>query len=290
MPWFPRDFRSATLGWSHVAKSIYRDLLDAQWDLGKLPIAPEALRRIVGATDAEWSDAWAHCEDKFPVVDGARCNRRMSDDREFIKRRHERRVITGRQNRTGNGGSNGSGNAPSSAGSNAPTDAQSNTGAMPGALHKHPDPYPDPNKNPEPEPKTGEVNGVLALDSVENLSQSSTLRHRAKMRGVPASEKNPDEDRPLIMHASLPKATWAHWIGWRKRHRMPLDERTLGMHLKLLARFTEAQQSEIIETSINAGWQGLFALKGVKGALDAPRPRLKSAAELEAEERQHGSG
>ena len=46
MPWFPRDFRSSTIGWPLIAKAIYRELLDAQWDMERLPIDPDKLRRI----------------------------------------------------------------------------------------------------------------------------------------------------------------------------------------------------------------------------------------------------
>ena len=58
LPWFPRDFASATRGWPLIARGIYRELLDAQWDMGALPNDEMILRRIVGATEAEWKLAW----------------------------------------------------------------------------------------------------------------------------------------------------------------------------------------------------------------------------------------
>jgi uncharacterized protein YdaU (DUF1376 family) len=97
MPFYPRDFRSSTLGWPLIARGAYRELLDAQWDsggasIGTLPDDEEALRSIVGATPAEWKVAWRFIEAKFPRVDGGRRNERLESHRkvavdEFEKRR-----------------------------------------------------------------------------------------------------------------------------------------------------------------------------------------------------------
>ena len=97
MPYYPRDFRSSTLGWPLVARGVYRELLDAQWDsggagVGTLPDDEEALRTIVGASPAEWKTAWRYIAPKFPQVDGGRRNHRLEMHRqtaieEFVKRR-----------------------------------------------------------------------------------------------------------------------------------------------------------------------------------------------------------
>ncbi len=54
-------------------------------------------------------------------------------------------------------------------------------------------------------------------------------------------------------------------VGHRRRKRWPIDATTLGKQLKVLAGHSTAQQIEIIERSINAGWQGLFPPKTVNG-------------------------
>lgn len=55
MPWYPRDFASATRTWPLVARGAFRELLDAQWDMGGsqaglLPADPEELRELARAT------------------------------------------------------------------------------------------------------------------------------------------------------------------------------------------------------------------------------------------------
>lgn len=97
MPWYPRDFASATRTWPLDARGAYRELLDAQWDAGGsqpglLPDDPEQLRELVRATPAQWKVAWKFIEAKFPQVDGGRRNERLEGHRnaaivEFEKRR-----------------------------------------------------------------------------------------------------------------------------------------------------------------------------------------------------------
>jgi uncharacterized protein YdaU (DUF1376 family) len=98
MPWYPRDFASSTRGWPLVARGVYRELLDSQWDLGGvthggiLPEDEDALRMLAGATAPEWRIAWPLVEPKFPLVTGGRQNSRLEAHRraavdEFLARR-----------------------------------------------------------------------------------------------------------------------------------------------------------------------------------------------------------
>jgi uncharacterized protein YdaU (DUF1376 family) len=75
LPWYPADFLSSTRGWSVTAKGVYRELIDAQWELGGLPKNPAELQRMIHATDAEWRNWSVKIEAKFPIdTDGLRRN------------------------------------------------------------------------------------------------------------------------------------------------------------------------------------------------------------------------
>lgn len=92
MPWYPRDFASSTQGWPLLARAVYRELLDASWDIGLLPADSEILRRIVGASSTEWDAAWPLVAAKFEVgSDGNLRNARLEEHRakafELWKRR-----------------------------------------------------------------------------------------------------------------------------------------------------------------------------------------------------------
>lgn len=91
MKWYPRDFSSSTRGWPLVARAVYRELLDAQWDAGgnetgTLPDDEEQLREIARASKTEWRIAWPFVEPKFQRVEGGRRNLRLEDHREAALR------------------------------------------------------------------------------------------------------------------------------------------------------------------------------------------------------------
>ena len=89
MPWYPRDFASSTRGWPLVARAVYRELLDAQWDMSILPAEEEHLRELAGAKSAEWRVAWRYLEAKFPLSGGGRRNARLEAHRQAAIRKHE---------------------------------------------------------------------------------------------------------------------------------------------------------------------------------------------------------
>lgn len=96
MPWYPRDFKSSTLAWPLAARAIYRELLDAQWDVGGagagvLPDDEAVLRRMVDATPTEWRAAWPLVAPKFPRVPGGRQNPRLEEHRAAAVREFEGR-------------------------------------------------------------------------------------------------------------------------------------------------------------------------------------------------------
>jgi hypothetical protein len=86
-------------------------------------------------------------------------------------------------------------------------------------------------------------------------------------RDIPLSSPTPTPPKSadaLVLHASLPNPEWLEWIDHRKSKRWPNDNRTLRRQLAVLAQHDTQTQREMIDTSINAGWQGIFAPKGKK--------------------------
>jgi hypothetical protein len=64
--YYPGDHLRLVRGWPLIARAVYRELLDAQWDLEVLPAAPQRLREIVGASAEQWRIAWSFCARHFP--------------------------------------------------------------------------------------------------------------------------------------------------------------------------------------------------------------------------------
>jgi uncharacterized protein YdaU (DUF1376 family) len=97
MPWYPRDFASSTRTWPFSARGVYRELLDAQWDLGGsqpgiLPDDPDQLRELARVPEPDWKVAWRFVAGKFPKIEGGgRQNARLEEHRQMALREFEAR-------------------------------------------------------------------------------------------------------------------------------------------------------------------------------------------------------
>lgn len=90
--WIPGDYLRVTRGWPPIARLVYRDLLDAQWDLGELPAGPERLHELVnGLTDDDWRTAWPIVEPHFPREGAGRQNFGLEVQRAEIQQMIEAR-------------------------------------------------------------------------------------------------------------------------------------------------------------------------------------------------------
>lgn len=99
LKWFASDFAGATRGWPFVARALYRELLDAQWDMGGLPADEAALRRVAGVdTDEVWSTAWPVVRPKFERCDdGLLRNPRLEQERELAAASVAKRAEAGKK-------------------------------------------------------------------------------------------------------------------------------------------------------------------------------------------------
>lgn len=81
-----------------AGESFYLRLLMHQWknEADGLPVDPELLRRLSGASPKEWRAAWAMLERHFPVCeDGKRRNPRTENERQFALDRRAKRSAAG---------------------------------------------------------------------------------------------------------------------------------------------------------------------------------------------------
>jgi len=77
--WFPGDYQRETRGWPLEARAIYRELLDAEWDIGPLPDDPELLREMVRATEEQWRTGWPVVAPCFLRHRGRRWHARLEE-------------------------------------------------------------------------------------------------------------------------------------------------------------------------------------------------------------------
>lgn len=97
LPWYPANFFASTRGWPLVAKGLYRELLDVQWEQGSLPASAPELRELIGATAQDWRH-WPRVEPKFPIgADGRRRNARLESHRAKAARKAEKAAEAARE-------------------------------------------------------------------------------------------------------------------------------------------------------------------------------------------------
>ena len=137
-----------------------------------------------------------------------------------------------------------------------------NKARMKARTHKPPEDPRTPPKTPADPP------------SDSDSDSDSDKRKTQEARAAPAV---------LALHANLPKEAWEEWLAQRRKRRWPMDPVTLGKHLKVLVSYDAETQRRIIDNSINAGWQGLFPLKG-NGSTKRPHREAPTTEELEARE------
>lgn len=261
MPWYPDAFLGATLGWNWKNRAIYRALLDAQWLLETLPSEEADLAAIVGCTVEELRASWAQAGLKFSFTpDGRLVNERLEEHRAFAFEKHHQAVEKGRL------------------GGNTRAERAKEQAGLKLSLK--------PSLSPGSSSASAQVQAGLKHLSLSESGSGSVLTLVPKdSPPTPdgGSGGNPERAAPLVLHDSLPQIPWREWLEHRRVRRWPVDRRTLQKQLNTLAPFDSAIQTRMIDDSINAGWQGIFAPKGTGGA-KKPFTPPRSVAQMEADE------
>jgi uncharacterized protein YdaU (DUF1376 family) len=96
MPWFPRDWLTATRLMSLAERGAYSDLLFYQWELGKLPTKREALLRLLGCSEAEFNEVWITIGPKFVVNGQSMHNEKLEEHRAKSKQLKSDKSLAGK--------------------------------------------------------------------------------------------------------------------------------------------------------------------------------------------------
>lgn len=97
MPWYPDQFQASTVAWTFAERSLYRSLLDAQWQLGVLPTDPKRLRLIVGMPEADFTEAWQTVAEKFVAHGSGLVNKRLKYHLDEALRRKQHASTAGQR-------------------------------------------------------------------------------------------------------------------------------------------------------------------------------------------------
>lgn len=95
MPWYPRDFWSATQHWPFEARCVYRELLDLQWDIGYIPNDPKTIRKTRAIPLKFWRVFERFGLEKFSERDGVLVNEKLEEHRNKALMELEKRRSAG---------------------------------------------------------------------------------------------------------------------------------------------------------------------------------------------------
>ncbi len=159
-----------------LARGVYREMLTQAWRRGaRLPNDPASIKRAIGATDAEWAEAWPLVS-KYWRVDES--NHLVNDtqlgvyaeSKESADTTHER-AIKGAQARW----------------KQSPSNAQASAQAKPEECAPSPSPSPSlsqaPSQSPIPVPKKDMVSRAVAVIKANGTSGGSARSNRPIFRG-----------------------------------------------------------------------------------------------------------
>lgn len=118
-----------------------------------------------------------------------------------------------------------------------------------------------------------------------NVPETFPKRHGNAPETEQRQSRADTENNPLT--PLLNQEAFERFRTYRKSLGKPIRPASIDAAQRALAKFGE-DQAAIVEQSIANGWQGLFALK--PAGVSSPRIRIRTADEIEAEERARAAG
>ena len=234
--WYSRDFwASMTVrSMSPIARSIYRDLLDVQFEHGCLP-SRERFMRALGWSETDWQEFEPYLEECFPNG----INLKMDEIRNQAIEDREKQVRAGKK----------SGEARSSVGKFEPeintrsTDVQRTFNGC-----------------------STDVQQVLNQTETETETETEAETIKDKKDAVaPSSRKGKVDFHSLAQEAGFEDdmflKAWNEFVEHRREIKHPMSERAANLILAKLKKFSVEVGVEAINRSISSGWRNVFPEK-----------------------------
>lgn len=127
----------------------------------------------------------------------------------------------------------------------------------------------------------------------DTSANATALPDQTKTRPTPdqTTKKDAHAARLPLSVPGLDPQAWDRWSKYRTAIKKPIKPASIEEAQRALAAFG-ADQAAVVAQSIAHSWQGLFAIKanGRTPAASQPAIHLRTAEEIEAEERTHAVG
>jgi hypothetical protein len=90
-----------------------------------------------------------------------------------------------------------------------------------------------------------------------------------KKEVAPVKSPKPDK-KEIIVPPGINESAWSEWAFFRAHKKKPLSHLSAKKQFTLLLNYSVEVQQNIIDSSINGGWTGLFEPKGNNNAENQP--------------------
>ena len=97
-------------------------------------------------------------------------------------------------------------------------------------------------------------------DSCERNANASKTHTEGNANHKPITNKQ-EPIKSIVIPDGINIDSWTEWITYRKSKKKKVSDQAAAKQFKLLAKYTEDQQKQIIDKSIESDYQGLFELK-----------------------------
>ena len=107
---------------------------------------------------------------------------------------------------------------------------------------------------------------VVTWESHQQTNQQVTNKQPTTNQRVTTNNNynnvnNSNNKKEIVIPDGINIDSWTEWITYRKSKKKKVSDQAAAKQFKLLAKYTEEQQKQIIDKSIESDYQGLFELK-----------------------------
>jgi len=283
MPWFPRDWVTATRLFTLAQRGAYADLLFFQWEMTRLPTEREALLRLLGCSASEFDAVWPVVKRKFVTDSQGMYNERLEAHRSKSKQLKSDKSLAGKL------GGIKSGEARRSR-READTQAAPQAPACPSAASKREAP------SPSPSPSISKIHTHTNGNGIDHTADAPEREPWEEADQLPrGSDPLEHGARFFALKPDYPPAPRADWISAQKfATQLVMDGQStwddLHIAVKAYAALCLATNRMVMNPreffhAIDLPWANAWTIPEVRPRQPKPATRVaKTLEQIEAEE------
>jgi len=116
------------------------------------------------------------------------------------------------------------------------------------------------------------------------------VESKSNAKQEPRTKNQEPLTKSILIPAGINESAWNEWIDYRNSKKKKVSQAAANKQFKLLAKYSDFDQQQVINQSISNDYQGLFELKGQSNGQyqqpNQPKPSLIDRVKAGAEQRE----